>query len=121
MKWSQRRRLFFRLQPQPVVITYPGVIFRLSTPSGVVVQATSEHLYYSAKYAGTSHCNPSCLADCDKHGWLNLISGGFDGWAEEFTTVPVKIEIKPTQIEPESQLNLTPAAQSLIDEIYADE
>lgn len=82
--------------------TFPGVQFRISTPNGVIVEADSEHLHWIAKYGGLGEpCNPACLPGCQKHGWLDLIAGGGDGMAcpaEEFSTVPLKIEIKPVRL-----------------------
>ncbi len=80
----------------------PGIRIRISTRDGVVVDADSEHLYYSAKFGGAPGCDPGCLPGCDKHGWLNLVGGGPVGQqmgmpcpAGEFSAVPIKIEIKP--------------------------
>lgn len=83
-----------RIEPE----TYPGIRLRISVASGVVVDANSEHLYYSAKYGGpVEPCGPACPPDCDKHGWLDLIAGG-DAGTTDFSTVPLKIAIKPVRL-----------------------
>lgn len=68
----------------------PGILLRISTPDGVVVEADSWHLYFTARYSGAGD------------GWLNLISAADPNYgpacpAEEFSTVPLKIEIKPVR------------------------
>lgn len=69
----------------------PGILLRISTPDGVVVEASSWHLYCSAKFAGVGD------------GWLNLITAADPNYgpqcpAEEFSTVPLKIEIKAARL-----------------------
>jgi hypothetical protein len=94
-----------RREPPPVL--FPGVMFRISTPDGVIVETSSQHLYYSAKYAGPEPCTPACPPGCQKHGWFNLITGrdhedyarfGPSCPAGEFSVVPLKIEVKPVRL-----------------------
>ena len=93
-------RLLRRRETGP--LTYPGIRLRISVPSGVIVDVDSEHLHYSAKYGNAGEgCEPGCLPGCDKHGWLDLIAGGGMG-TTEFSTVPLKIEVKPIRLSPQA-------------------
>lgn len=100
--------LFRRRTPRHSrVLAAPRVRLRISTADGPVTDVTSDDLYYIARFADVAPCTPACLPGCDKHGWLNLIAGGCDTLAGsfhgpglqcpagEFSTVPLKIEIKP--------------------------
>ena len=64
---------------------HPGIRLRVSTKDGVVLELDSDELYLAARFAGSN-------------GWRALIPGGPDG-AGEFSTVPVKIEIKPEKLD----------------------
>lgn len=101
MLFRRRKR-----QPSPP-LWYPGIELRISTPDGVIVDADSAHLYYSAKYGGPKPCTPACLPGCYEHGWLNLVAGGGElvggelgmlSPAEEYSAVPLKIEIRPVRL-----------------------
>jgi hypothetical protein len=93
-----------RRKPDPAPRDYPAILFRISTPDGVIVQADSEHLYYTAIYGSQGFgCTPACPPGCDRHGWLNLITAGGEGFgaqcpAGEFSTVPLRIEVKPLRL-----------------------
>lgn len=82
--WPPRR---FR-RPRPPVTWAPGIELRIRTPAGDLIRATSEHLYFVAKYGGA--------ADAD--GWFPLIPGPpdmpFVGFIDgaEFT-----VDIRPCQ------------------------
>jgi hypothetical protein len=93
----------FRRRPEPEPPWYPGIRLRISTRDGVIVDAGSDHLYYSAKYGGPEPCTPACLPGCEKHGWLNLVAGGgslgmLSPVTQEFSQVPLKIEIRPVRL-----------------------
>lgn len=90
-------------------IWYPGIILRVSTVNGEVLRVTSDELYHKARYERLAQrpprdCDPSCPPGCDRHGWLSLVGGlasEFTGPpmpGEEFSTVPLKIEIKPMRL-----------------------
>jgi hypothetical protein len=95
--------VWFRRTPK-TPRTFPGIRLRISTINGVIVEANSEQLYLSAKFAGPEPCTPMCLPGCMKHGWLNLIAGmdprdmGQFVPPGDFSMVPLKIEIRPEQI-----------------------
>ena len=75
---------------------YPGIELRISTRDGVVVEADSASLYYSAKFGGIPG------------EWFALIGGGRGGGelgelgmptpAGEYSVVGLKIEIRPVMI-----------------------
>lgn len=82
---------------------FPGILLRISTVNGPVVEADSQHLFYAARY-GTEGCTAACSDDCTVHGWFNLMAGGMDQLSTafgleppsgEFSVVPLKIEIRP--------------------------
>ncbi len=94
--------LFRRRKHQPPPpLWHPGVRFRILTPDGLIVDADSDRLYYSAKYGG-EFCSPGCVPGCDEHGWLSLVGGGGDlgmlSPAGEFSVVPLKVEIRPVRL-----------------------
>lgn len=99
--WLELMNLI-RRRREPTREPPPGVRFRISTRDGVIVDADSLHLHVAAKYGkygGVSSCTPACLPGCDKHGWFNLIAGeDARTVVEEFSTVPLKIEIKPVKL-----------------------
>lgn len=73
--------------------TINGIELRISTPNGVVAEADSEHLHYMAKYGDGE--------------WMDLIAGNGHGTGlgdpsphEEFSTVPVKIQIRSAVLTP---------------------
>ena len=84
---------------------HDGILIRISTVNGPIMLASSDQLYYSARYAGPAEvCAPDCLPGCTAHGWLNLVAGSVDAepgqlaHAAEFSTVPLKIEIKAARL-----------------------
>jgi hypothetical protein len=95
---------FFRRRAAPERTLHPGIRLRISVPSGPLVEADSQHLYYVAKFGGEqSVCTPACLPGCDSHGWMCLIPGSeanFMTWAGDFgwvgdQDVKLRVEIKP--------------------------
>lgn len=92
-------KLFRRRKPETARAWHPGIRLRISVPSGVVVEASSEQLYLNAIYGGRVPCTPECPPDCDEHGWLDLIAGAKEDYGgSEFSTVPLKIEVKPVRL-----------------------
>lgn len=69
-----------------------GIRLRISTPNGVVVDTDSVDLHCIARFSGAA-----------EGSWYKLIAGSMDGYvpcpAEEFSTVPVKIEIMPVKLD----------------------
>jgi len=78
---------------------HPGIRLRISNISGELVDADSDHLYYSAKFGNPVPCGPDCLQSCDKHGWLELIPGAGEMTYLYDADMPLpgrlKIEVKP--------------------------
>lgn len=84
--------------------TAPGVELRISNMNGTLVQATSERLYYIAKYGYT-----------DDSAWLELIPGGSEPGSmyyayDDCLAAPsrLKIEIRPVRTSAESASQFNP-------------
>ena len=86
-----------------------AILVRISTANGVVLETDSETLRYAAVYSvGVDQwCKPGCPSDpalCLDHGWFSLVAGstsadlGQLSPAGEFSTVPLKIEVKPVYL-----------------------
>lgn len=61
----------------------PGIRLRISTETGVVMEASSAELYLASRVTERP----------GRDGWHLLIPGGPDG-STEYSTVPIKIEIR---------------------------
>jgi len=107
--WPFRRRRAEALAAVPAVdLWYPGIELRISTRDGEIMRVTSTDLHYAAKYESFAQrppggCDPGCMPGCDRHGWLSLMAGVATEFAEpppggEFSTVPIKIEVKPLRL-----------------------
>jgi hypothetical protein len=77
----------------------PGIRLRISVPSGVIIDLDSQELHHAALFGrhGCASCRIDCPSGCDKHAWLDLIAGG-DAGATEFSTVPLKIQVRPVML-----------------------
>lgn len=79
-------------------VTAPGIELRISNMNGVIVQAASDMLYYSAKFGGSMNGE-----------WLELIPGGSEPGSmyyayDDCLAAPsrLKIEIRPVRVSAES-------------------
>lgn len=85
-------RLFRRHRcppPAPAV----GIRLRISGPAGPLVDATSEHLYYVAKFGEVSTCGFSCLPGCSDHGWVDLMPATLGNPVLRFEIKPVTFAV----------------------------
>ena len=79
--------------------THIGIRIRVSNCNGELLEADSDHLYWTACYSGqVTPCTPACPPFCDRHGWLELIPGQDLPYRyPDDMPVParLKIEVKP--------------------------
>lgn len=94
---ARKRLRFWRRKPKPA--THIGIQLRISIPgAGPILEASSDHLYYIARYGGAPEpCRPDCLPDCKKHGWFDVL-GGPDMRFVQADNPGLSIEIRPVNL-----------------------